>query len=584
MKTHRRRPPITVLTNDTDPNFAVRVCTEHDAVLSSAVFQRSPVLSGLLRYLVNETIAGRASTLKSFIVAVDALGRKQDFDSASDSSARVQMGRLRKALESYYADNSPSDGACIYLLPSSYIVRLDSREIAYPALQPLYAEPEIPVIDAPLPPISPKIPVAKAIPFYRRAFVLPLAILCIIGIIATAAYFAQSKPDATLVYRSPILEIVPIDSGDDPAAEETSRLIASLLADDLSRFKLSRVRLSNGSPLDKEPNGITHLYRLYSRLVTDKDNKVTLYLNIDDAKADVLIWSRIVIMPADAQKTHRALVPVVAEINGPQGIIASYEAMQVRKRTDGGYPCLLRYFEFARFRSDILEEKVAACLNKPVVEPSIQGTMLGVRALFETEREDAAKNLDAAYARGIIFARAAVKADPNDGWANFAFARLSYLKRDCPTARFYTSRTMEANPNSPVFAAVLSGLAPICNYPYSEKLLDQAILTQSPYFPKARLQLILGAIAQNRLEKIDEIYAAELPLLRENHSSFYLAEAMIAASKGQRSEATGYWELFETSTPPQSKTADEKLRHFIMIPSMRQQVIRYLQDSGVAVT
>jgi hypothetical protein len=57
------------------------------------------VLSGLLRYLIDETIAGRAATLKSFIIAVDALGRKENFDSASDSSARVQMGRLRKALE-----------------------------------------------------------------------------------------------------------------------------------------------------------------------------------------------------------------------------------------------------------------------------------------------------------------------------------------------------------------------------------------------------------------------------------------------------------------------------------------------------
>ena len=94
---------------------------ERDVVLSSAVFQRSPVLSGLLRYLIDETIAGRASTLKSFIVAVDALGRKQDFDSASDSSARVQMGRLRKTLESYYAQHAPSAGGCIYLLPVSSI-------------------------------------------------------------------------------------------------------------------------------------------------------------------------------------------------------------------------------------------------------------------------------------------------------------------------------------------------------------------------------------------------------------------------------------------------------------------------------
>jgi hypothetical protein len=297
-----------------------------------------------------------------------------------------------------------------------------------------------------------------------------------------------------------------------------------------------------------------------------------------------MIWSRIVIIPPEPEKMRAALVPIMGEINGGQGVIASYEAVQTRNRNDGGYPCLLKYFEFSRYHGDILENKVAACLAKPVLEPHIRGTILGVRALFEMERKSAAADVYAAYTRGIKFARAAIIVDPNDGWANFAVANLSYLKQDCPTARLYTQRTMTANPNSSAFSAILAGLAPICNYPDAEKLLDQALQAQSPYFARARLQLVLAAISQNRPEKIDEIYAAELPLSRYNRSNFYLTEAMIAASKGQSAKAARYWDLFAANTPRQSKTADDKLRDVVVVPAARQQMIQYLRDAGVTIS
>ena len=553
-------------------------------MLSSAVFQRSPVLSGLLRYLIDETIAGRARTLKSFIVAVDALGRKKDFDSASDSSARVQMGRLRTTLESYYAQHAPSAGDCIYLLPRSYVVHLDTREIAYPKLTPFQKAQE-PSVAEDTAHASPQAGSAQtSIPFYRRSFLVPFPIFLAISLFAAAAYFAQRGPTAVSVYRSPILEIIPIDTGKDPKAGESSRRIASLLADDLSRFKISRVRIRTGPASAAELIDRPHVYRLYSRLVTDEDD-VTLYLNIDDAQADILIWSRIIIMPAEPEKIRAALVPIMGEINGAQGVIASYEAVKTRNRNDGGYPCLLKFFEFSRYHGDILENKVAACLEKPVLEPHLRGTILGIRALFELERKSAAADGNAAYARSIQFARTAIMVAPNDGWANFAVANLSYLKQDCPTARLYTQRTIAANPNSAAFSAILAGLAPICDYPDAEKLLDQALQTQSPYFARARLQLVLAAISQNRPEKIDEIYDAELPLSRFNRSNFYLTEAIIAASKGQRATAARYWDLFETTAPRQSKTADDKLRDVIIVPAaVRQRMIQYLRDAGVTIS
>lgn len=547
------------------------------------MFQRSPVLSGLLRYLIDETIAGRARTLKSFIVAVDALGRKQDFDSASDSSARVQMGRLRKTLEIYYAQNAPSAGGCIYLLRGSYVVHLDSRELAYPKLPPFQNAQESSVGEDAAHASQQAGSAQTSIPFYRRSFLLPFLILLVISLVTAAADVTQRKPPIVSVYSSPILEIIPIDTGKDPQAGQTSRRIASLLADDLSRFKISRVRLGTGPASSAERNDGAHVYRLYSRLVTDEDD-VTLYLNIDDAQADIMIWSRIVIMPPEPEKMRATLMPIMGEINGAQGVIASYEAVQTRDRNDGGYPCLLKYFDYARYHGDILEDKVAACLEKPVLEPHIRATMLGVRALFEMERKSAAADIDAAYVRSIQFARAAIIIDPNDSWANFAVAYLSYIKKDCPNARLYTQRTMAANPNSPVFSPVLAGFAPSCDYPDAEKLLDQALQTQSPYLAKSRLYLVLAALSQNRPEKIDEIHDAELPLSRYNRANFYLTETIIAASKGQRAEATRYWRLFEATTPRQSKTADDKLRTVIIFPVVRQRMIQYLRNAGVTIS
>jgi len=45
-------------------------------------------------------------------------------------------------------------------------------------------------------------------------------------------------------------------------------------------------------------------------------------------------------------------------------------------------------------------------------------------------------------------------------------------------------------------------LAPICDYPYTEALLDQAIQTQSPYSANGRLLLVLGALSQRREQVI----------------------------------------------------------------------------------
>ena len=53
-----------------------------ERVTRSALFLRSSQLQRLLRYLVEETLAGRAERLKEFVIGVEVFGRPSSFDSA----------------------------------------------------------------------------------------------------------------------------------------------------------------------------------------------------------------------------------------------------------------------------------------------------------------------------------------------------------------------------------------------------------------------------------------------------------------------------------------------------------------------
>ncbi|RDI57875.1 PAS domain-containing protein [Microvirga subterranea] len=67
-------------------------------------FQRSPQLRAFLSYVVDVTLAGRGSFLKSYSIATQALGRPVDFDPTTDAIVRVEAKRLRQVLAGIYAD------------------------------------------------------------------------------------------------------------------------------------------------------------------------------------------------------------------------------------------------------------------------------------------------------------------------------------------------------------------------------------------------------------------------------------------------------------------------------------------------
>ena len=80
-----------------------RVRAHARRVLDSESFSKAHSLRRFLAYVVDETLAGRADTLKEYAIGVEVFGRGEAFDPRADTIVRVQARRLRSKLEQYYA-------------------------------------------------------------------------------------------------------------------------------------------------------------------------------------------------------------------------------------------------------------------------------------------------------------------------------------------------------------------------------------------------------------------------------------------------------------------------------------------------
>jgi adenylate cyclase len=86
----------------------------------SVDFGGSPRAEEFLRFVVEETLAGRGDGLSQRTIAHGIYGRNGDFDPGLDPLVRVQAGRVRRALEHYYLTDGKKDPVVISLPKGSY--------------------------------------------------------------------------------------------------------------------------------------------------------------------------------------------------------------------------------------------------------------------------------------------------------------------------------------------------------------------------------------------------------------------------------------------------------------------------------
>jgi hypothetical protein len=92
-----------------------------DRIAASDAFRGCPQLIAFLRYVVEATLRGGQDRIKGYTIAVEALGRGDDFNPQDDPIVRVEAMRLRRALQRYYANGGRADAVQIVLPLGSYV-------------------------------------------------------------------------------------------------------------------------------------------------------------------------------------------------------------------------------------------------------------------------------------------------------------------------------------------------------------------------------------------------------------------------------------------------------------------------------
>lgn len=357
-------------------NAEIRVALSR--ILDSASFAQAGRASGFLRYVVEETLAGRSDRLKGLTIAVDVFERPADFDAQSDPLVRVEASRLRRRLLEYYAGEGREDPVRISLTRGSYI----------PAFRHTARGP-------------------RATDDRGRQFSVPmigLAIVVVLGLVMGIVLFDRQQAPADPLAGTPApvagdagitasamldevdrnpprLVVLPVrdlsGSADyqEFAAGITEELNSALVAYSILATVSPNVESSAGLRLSELRSSFRAGYVLLGS-VRVADGRIRLVLRAMDTGLGTQFWTMTIdeTITADMISQQQRLAVKVAQIMAsPFGPVFTHEIERIAKiPTDelNSYQCLMRFYDYARsFDPGLFTESVRCIERTTTIDP-----------------------------------------------------------------------------------------------------------------------------------------------------------------------------------------------------------------------
>ena len=132
---------------------------ELDRILTSADFAQSERMKAFLKFVVEETLEGRAERLKEYTIATEVFARDESFDPQTNTIVRVEAGRLRRRLERYHLTEGRDNEVRIDLPKGTYVPLFRAARPPAPAKPAAAPEAPEPGGDAAARPSGPSIAV-----------------------------------------------------------------------------------------------------------------------------------------------------------------------------------------------------------------------------------------------------------------------------------------------------------------------------------------------------------------------------------------------------------------------------------------
>lgn len=451
------------------------VRSELERILTSPRLQASDRRRAFLRFIVEETLAGRATRLKGYTIAVAVFGRDETFDPQADPVVRLEARRLRRDLNSYYVDAGSHDALRISIPKGSYIPHFEWHEGAQSAAESgdapgAYA----PEHSAHSNGVSGEFHAGRKPGHFATRKLMIVALLVAVSAIAAASWVLAPGNKPTISGADgPAIVILPFDA---LSANEDSRYLASGISQELvgnllgfPGFRLYNLPTGFTKDADAEPAslgrelGVTYVI---SGSVRAEAAEVRVATQVFDARTGEVLWAR----TYDRPLTAKALIRVQRDLAGeiaiavgqPYGIVNN--DLRGRLATPSvssmeSYVCVLRGYDYRRGFAREKFEPALRCLQEAVQRDpdySDAWAMLGWLHL-DAGRIGYADvgTSQAEYEKAFEAASRAVALAPDSILALKALAAVNHYIGRYDESERMARRALELNPRDPETLAQL---------------------------------------------------------------------------------------------------------------------------------
>ena len=425
-----------------------------ELILASPAFNASDRSRGFLRFVVEETLAGRGERIKAYAIAVDVFGRDPSFDAQNDPLVRLEAGRLRRALEHYYLTAGGNDPIVISIPRGRYQPTLEAR---------------IPPAEA----AAPRIPgaiVARSRPWPRLAILVGIGCL-LLGLLTALLLKDRSGFDPGTLdplaqmpapFRPSVLVVPFVDRSTTGGDERLALGLSDQIVVGLTRFREIVVfgrnwpgRASPAGDLLQQARALRASHVLEGSVISLPE-QVRVIVRLHATTDGATVWSASYdrdLRAADLFAVQDQIAAdVVQRVALPAGALAGARPDPAAYPDElEAYRCALDFYAYRRTFARDEQPKVVECLVRTVARHPNYATGWARLALawVDTDRfyfpapVAGPTPLDSAVAA----ARRAIALDPEDVRAWQALMVASYLRSDVAGGRAAGERALQLNPN-----------------------------------------------------------------------------------------------------------------------------------------
>jgi TolB-like protein/Tfp pilus assembly protein PilF len=446
------------------------ITTSLERILSSHYFVHARRAQAFLRFVTQETLAGRSSTISAYRVAIAVFGKPPDFDADNNPLVRVEAVRLRSRLCEYYATAGKDDVVRIEMKPGSYVPHFRvAATLATEAVAPADTgfvrlwKPER----------------------WRIGLRIAGLVAVTVAFGSVGTWSGSAGLEHVGLHVGPRILVQPFDAVE---PSETATLAFGITEEILTRLGSYRdvqvlVTLGTG-----ETTGADFLL---SGSISTANDRIRVVPRLVDAISGERIWTTVYEEPFSSDGVWEAVDSVAravtAAVGEPYGPLFDAEVTRNIPGTSiDAYHCLLRFVFALQVVSEGAHARATTCFEQVVAaDPRSSTSWARLAALYRMEYLhgfNAKRDMPPALDRAENAARRAIELDANNAFGHEEIAFLCLLRDDRAGFEDAVARTLALKPSADIRTALGINFVKMGQVERGRELIDAGI-ADSPRAP-----------------------------------------------------------------------------------------------------